>query len=178
LRELEASVDVGPTFYQALRESINIPNAPGSGWTYRLNALLRYYTPTWRASASYTHDLVGATGAGTALWADYVYAQAGYHYLERFDTHLGLGYFRNGLAPENDWGYDGINSDVFADWRVINNLRIGAYYTVRWQRTGPGALAPGMAFAQFPSVLRQIVGLRLLAVLGADARPPRREVHP
>jgi hypothetical protein len=178
LRELEATADVGPTFYQSLHDSLNIPHAPGSGWTYRLNAVLRYYTPTWRAAASYTHDLVGATGAGSALWADYVYAQAGYHFLEKFDAHLGAGYFRNGLAPSNDWGYDGVNGDVIGDWRVINNLRIGAYYTVRWQRTGPGALAPGMANAQFPSVLRQIVGLRLLAVLGADARPPRREVHP
>jgi hypothetical protein len=178
LRELEATADVGPTFYQSLHDSANIPNAPGSGWTYRLNALLRYYTPTWRAAASYTHDLVGATGAGSALWADYVYAQGGYHFLEKFDAHLGAGYFRNGLAPSNVWSYDGVNSDVIADYRVINNLRIGAYYTVRWQRTGPGALAPGMATAQFPSVLRQIVGLRLLAVLGADARPPRREVHP
>jgi hypothetical protein len=178
LRELEAVADAGPTFYQALHDSINIPNAPGSGWTYRLNAMLRWYTPMWRAAASYTHDLVGATGAGSALWADYVYAQAGYHYLEKLDVHLGAGYFRNGLAPSNEWSYDGVNSDVIADWRVINNLRVGAYYTVRWQRTGPGALGPGVANAQFPSVLRQIVGLRLLAVLGADARPPRREVHP
>jgi hypothetical protein len=169
---------VGPVFYQSLGGAAFVPTAPGSGWTYRLNALLRWYTPTWRASASYTHDLVGATGAGSALWADYVYAQAGYHFLERLDAHVGAGYFRNGLAPQQEWGYDGVNGDAIVDFRVINNLRLGAYYTVRWQRTGPGALAPGAAVAQFPSVLRQIVGLRLLAVLGADARPPRREVHP
>jgi hypothetical protein len=178
LRELEASADVGPAFYQQLHDAVNIPRAPGSGWTYRLNAVLRYYTPSWRAAATYTHDIVGATGAGTALWADYVYLQGGYHLLERLDAHVGAGYFRNGLAPATEWGYDGVSGDTIFDYRVINNLRLGAYYTVRWQRTGPGALAPGVATAQFPSVLRQIVGLRLLAVLGADARPPRREVHP
>ena len=38
--------------------------------------------------------------------------------------------------------------------------------------------ASSVAGGQFPNVTRNIVGLRLLAVLGADARPPRREVHP
>jgi hypothetical protein len=178
LRELEATVDVGPLFYQSLHDAVNVPTAPGSGVTYRLGALLRWYTPTWRASASYTHDLVGATGAGTALWADYVYAQAGYHFFDRLDVHVGAGYFRNGIAPAQAWAYDGVNGDVIADWRVIDYLRLGAYYTLRWQRTGPGAVAPGAEVAQFPSVTRNIVGVRLLAVLGADARPPRREVHP
>jgi hypothetical protein len=117
--------------------------------TYRLAGLVRYYTPSWRASATYTHDLVGATGAGSALWADYVYAQGGYHYLEKFDLHLGAGYFRNGVAPSQVWSYDGVNADVVADWRVINNFRLGAYYTVRWQRTGPGALGAA-ADTQFP----------------------------
>jgi hypothetical protein len=182
VRDLEVTADAGPLFYQALHDSVNIVDAsghvvaPGSGVTYRLAGLLRYYTPTWRASASYTHDLVGATGAGTALWADYVYAQGGYHFLEKFDAHLGAGYFRNGIAPSNVWSYDGVTGDVIADYRVINNLRLGAYYQVRWQRTGPGAIG-AVAATQFPSVLRNIVGIRLLAVLGADARPPRREVH-
>jgi hypothetical protein len=31
--------------------------------------------------------------------------------------------------------------------------------------------------AAFPAVTRNIVGIRLLAVIGADAKPPRREVH-
>lgn len=177
LPTLEATADAGPLFYQSMKDAVNIPNAPGSGVTYRLDANLRYNTPTWRASATYTHDLVGATGAGSALWADYVYAQAGYHFLEKFDAHIGAGYFRNGLAPSQAWAYDGVNGDFIADYRVINNLRIGAYYTVRWQRTSAAGV-PGVAGAtQFPDVLRNIVGLRLLAVLGADARPPRREVH-
>src|SRR5581483_6894640 len=121
-------------------------------------------------------DLLGATGAGTAIWADYLYAQAGFHYLEKLDVSAGAGYFRNGFAVNQEFAYDGITVDAMIDWRVINNLRLGAYYTLRWQRTGPGAIPPGAPAAQFPNVTRDIVGLRLLAVIGADARTPRREV--
>ena len=35
--------------------------------------------------------------------------------------------------------YDGVTADAFVDWRVINYFRLGAYYTLRWQETGPGA---------------------------------------
>ncbi len=180
LPTLEATADAGPVFYDSLAGSQNIVDAlgnrvaPNSGWTWRAAAMLRYNTPSWRASAGYVHDLLGATGAGTALWADAVYAQAGYHYLEKFDAHVGVGYFRNGAAVNQPWAYDGVTVDTFVDWRVIDYFRVGAYYTLRWQQTGPGVVAAG----QFPNVTRNIVGLRLLAVLGADARPPRREAHP
>lgn len=179
LPTLEATADAGPAFYDSLGGAANIVDAtgahiaPGSGWTWRGSALLRFNTPTWRSSIGYVHDLLGATGAGTALWADAVYAQVGYHYLEKFDAHVGVGYFRNGAAVNQAWAYDGVTSDTFVDWRVVDYFRVGAYYTLRWQETGPGVVALG----QFPSVTRNIVGIRLLAVLGADAKPPRREVH-
>jgi hypothetical protein len=174
---LELTADVGPVFYQRFAGSDHIPGSPPSGITWRLATRLRYYTPTWRAAMSYTHDLLGATGVGSAVWADYAYAQAGYHFLERLDVHAGGGYFRNGVAVDQPFAYDGFTVDALVDWRVIPNLRIGAYYTVRWQRTGPGAVPAGAVAPQFPDVTRNIVGIRLLAVVGADARPPRREVH-
>jgi hypothetical protein len=180
LPTLEATADAGPVFYDSLAGARNVVDAmgnsisPHSGWTWRGAALLRWNTPSWRASGGYVHDLLGATGAGTALWADAVYAQAGYHYLEKFDAHVGFGYFRNGSAVQQPWSYDGVTVDTFVDWRVVDYFRVGAYYTLRWQEAGPGVVAAG----QFPSVTRNIVGLRLLAVLGADARPPRREAHP
>ena len=177
LRELELSADAGPIFYQRLAGAANIPGSPESGVTWRLGARLRWFTPTWRASLSYTHDLLGATGVGSAVWADYAYAQLGYHWLERFDVHAGGGYFRNGVAVDQPFSYDGFTVDAMVDYRVINNLRLGAYYTLRFQRTGPGAVPPGAVAPQFPDVTRDIVGIRVLAIVGADARPPRREVH-
>jgi hypothetical protein len=181
LPALEATADAGPAYYQSLGgannivDAMGVPVAPGSGWTWRGSALLRFNSPSWRASVGYVHDVLGATGAGTALWADALYAQAGYHYLEKFDAHVGFGYFRNGAAVNQPWAYDGVTGDTFVDWRVVDYFRIGAYYTLRWQETGPGIAGVG---GQFPTVTRNIVGIRLLAVLGADAKPPRREVHP
>jgi hypothetical protein len=175
LPELEWTADGGPLIYQRLAGAAHIPGSPDSGVTWRLATRLRWYTPTWRGALSYTHDLLGATGIGSAAWADYAYAQIGYHFGERLDAHAGGGYFRNGVAVSQPFSYDGFTVDALIDWRVIANLRLGAYYTLRWQRTGPGAIPPGAAAAQFPDVTRDIVGIRLLAVIGADARPPRRE---
>lgn len=175
---LELSANAGPIAYQALDGARNIATAPkDSGVTWRVGSRLRFYTDSWRASVSYTHDLLGATGAGAALWADYVYAQAGYHYLEKVDVTAGGGYFRNGAAVSQAFSYDGVTTDASIDWRVIDNLRLGAYYSLRWQRTGPGAIPPGATAAQFPAITRNVVGIRLLAVLGADARPPKREAR-
>jgi hypothetical protein len=177
LPELELTGDAGPIFYQQLDGAANIPGATGSGTTWRAGGRLRFFTPAWRASLSYTHDLLGATGIGTAVWADYLYAQLGYHWHERFDLSLGGGYFRNGRAVNQEFAYDGFTTDVLVDYSVVRYFRVGGYYTLRWQETGPGAIPPGMAVAQFPNITRNIVGLRLLAVVGADARPARREVH-
>jgi hypothetical protein len=177
LPEVELNADLGPLFYQALDGSVNIPGASGSGTTWRGDARLRWFTPSWRASLSYTHDIIGATGTGTALWADYVYGQVGYHWLDRLDISVGGGYFRNGRAVNQEFAYDGFTADALIDYAVVKYVRIGAYYTLRWQETGPGALPPGAAVAQFPNVTRNIAGVRLLAVVGAGARTPRREVH-
>ena len=178
LRELEWSADAGPIVYQSLGGAVNIPGAPqDTGVTWRLGTKLRWVTPTWRAFASYTRDLLGATGAGTALWADFVYLQLAYHYIDKLEAHIGGGYFRNGSAINQQFAYDGFTADAVVDIRVINNLRMGAYYTLRWQEIGPGAIPPGTPIAQFPTVTRNIVGIRLVAVLGADAKPPKREVH-
>jgi hypothetical protein len=175
-RTVEWTADAGPLFYQRLGGSENIPGATNSGTTWRGATVLRWFTPGWRASVQYSHDLLGATGAGTALWADAVYGQVGYHWLEKFDAHVGGGYFRNGIGPAGAWSYDGVTVDTMVDYSVVNNFRIGAYYTTRWQQAGPGAFAPGTDVTQFPSTTRNIVGIRLLAVIGANARPPRREV--
>jgi hypothetical protein len=175
--ELELTTDVGPVFYQELSGAVNVPGATGSGTTWRLGTRLRWFTPAWRASLAYTHDLLGATGIGVAIWADYLYAHLGYHFLDRLDISVGGGYFRNGRAVDQVFSYDGFTADALIDVSVIRYFRVGAYYTLRWQETGPGAVPAGAPLAQFPNVTRNIVGVRLLAVVGADARPPRRVVH-
>jgi hypothetical protein len=175
LPTLVAGLEAGPLVYQALDGANAIPRAPKeSGVTWRMAARVRYTTPSWWAMLSYNRDLLGATGAGSALWADHVYGQVGYLLAGRLDAHAGAGYFRNGIAVNQEFSYQGVTADVLVDWRVIRYLHLGAYYTVRYQLVGPGAVAPGMEAGAFPVVTRQVVGVRLLAVLGANARPVRR----
>jgi len=163
-RDLELRGEVGPVAYSALGA------ATANGWTWRGAAVFRYYTPSWRAALSYTHDLIGGTGAATVLWGDFAYAQVGYHLNDRLDIHGGFGVFANGLAPSGATLYDGFNVDAIADVRLFANLRAAAYYSFRWQEAA--------AAAPLEPVTRNIVGVRLFAVFGAEARPPRREVHP
>lgn len=172
------SVEAGPIFYQALDGANEVPRAPKeSGVTWRMATRLRYQSPSWGATLSYNRDLLGATGAGSALWADHVYAQAGYVIFDKLETHAGVGYFRNGVAVNQEYAYQGVTADVMVDWRVIRYLHVGAYYTVRYQLVGPGAAAPGVELGAFPAITRQVAGVRLLAVLGSDARPARRPVQ-
>ena len=113
---------------------------------------------------------VGAIAAGAFLKSPAALAQAAPIKL-KFGNDLPATHSVNVRLKE---AIDGITADTFVDWRVVDYFRVGAYYTLRWQQTGPGVVAAG----QFPNITRNIVGLRLLAVLGADAKPPRREVHP
>ena len=90
----------GPCSTSAWRGAANIPRrrrrrAPHSGGPGAPRAALVSTRRPWRASLAYSHDLLGATGTGTALWADYVYAQVGYHWLEQFDAHA-----RRRLLPQ------------------------------------------------------------------------------
>lgn len=175
LPRLLGGIEGGPLIYQALDGASSIPRAPKeSGVTWRLSARLRYLSPSWRATLSYNRDLLGATGAGSALWADHVYGQVGYLIFDRLDAHVGMGYFRNGVAVNQEFSYQGMTVDALVDVRVVRYLHVGAYYTLRYQLVGPGAAAPGTELDAFPAVTRQVAGIRLLAVLGADARPIRR----
>ena len=174
-KQLEANADVGPLFYQRASDSVFVPGASDSGVTWRLGARLKWFTDAWRGGVSFTRDMVGATGTGSALWADFLYVNGGFHYHDRVEVTAGVGYFRNGRAPDQAVAYDGVTADMLVDFTVVRYFRIGAYYTVRWQEIGPGAIAPGAPAAQFPNITRNIVGLRLLAVIGAESRPPKRE---
>jgi hypothetical protein len=165
---LELHVEAGPLFYD------NMQGGSGTSVSWRGNGLLRWFTPGWRASIGYLHDLVGGTGAASVLWADWLYGQVGYHFGDVLDVHGGAGWFQNGLAPSQSPLYEGVNVDLIADWRVISNLRLAGYYSFRFQEL----VAPMAGVAPFEPVTRHVVGIRLYAVIGAEAQPPRREVLP
>lgn len=169
LRELELRIEAGPVRYDGLSV------ASSSGWTWVGQGALRWATPSWRLSLNYVHDLIGGTGAASVLWADYGYARLAYRTPGGlFDVHANVGAFQNGYAPAQARLYYGVTVEIGADVRLWASLRLGGYYMFLWQEA---TAATGAAGPLLP-VNRHIVGLRLFAVIGDEARPPRREVRP
>jgi hypothetical protein len=170
-RDLELRVEGGPLVFHLFDNGLaSAAGLPGSGVTWRGAALLRFYRPTWRFALTFTRDLVGGTGAATVLWADYLTAQAGYHLDGKLDVRGGVGYFANGFAPNAPRLFDGVTVDAFVDWTVRPELHFAVYYSFRWQEAFPHVEAA----APLPDVTRQVVGIRLIGVIGAEAHPPRR----
>lgn len=167
LRSLDLRLEAGPIFYNALGTR-PVPDTPGSGVTWRGAGVLRYGGKHWFASASALRDLVGGTGAGSVLWADYLYGEAGYRTRRRFEVHAGGGYFANGFAPDAHRLYDGVFVDMAATVTILPGLQVGGYYSFHWQR----ALEEGVAGAPLPSITRHIGGLRIVGTFGAEAYPP------
>ena len=172
LPELEGRVEGGPIFFHLLDAGQRIAateQGAGSAVTWRAVGLLRYVRRGARASLALSRDVVGGTGAATVLWAEYAYAQGGWRN-ERVDLHGGVGFFANGFAPNARRLYDGVYVDAAVDVTLVGWLRLGAWYSFRWQEAVEAA-----AGLPLPDVTRHIVGLRISGVFGFEANPPR---HP
>ncbi|HEX2573248.1 MAG TPA: hypothetical protein VH877_27105 [Polyangia bacterium] len=167
-RDVDLRVEAGPLRYQDLTD--RPPGDHFDGWTWRGAFLLRYFTNRWRATLSYGRDLVSGTGAGSVLWADGLSLRVGYKPTPLIDLHGSVGGFFNGLGPTYVRNFDGFNVDVGVDTQLTRNLRLSGYYSFRWQEAFDGGRR-----SPFPSITRSVIGLRLLVVFGAEARPPRRE---
>lgn len=171
-RDVDVRVEAGPLRYQDLTGSS--PGDQFDGWTWRGSFLLRYFTNRWRATLSYGRDLVSGTGAGSVLWADGLSLRVAYRTIlgsgPALDVHGGVSGFFNGLGPTYTRSYDGFSVDLGVDARLGRNLRLTGYYSFRWQEAFDGGQR-----SPFPSITRSVIGLRLLVVFGAEARPPRRE---
>jgi hypothetical protein len=165
MRALDLRVEAGPLIYTDLALST------GTDVTWRGAGVLRFQHGPWRILASGARDLVSGTGAGSVLWAAYAALGGSYQIDENASVSLGASYFWNGDAPAHRVRFDGVAVDTAINWRVNNWFRVGAYYQFRWQeaREPDGPL---------PGITRNIVGIRLQGVVGAEAAPMRREVHP
>lgn len=167
-RDFDLRIEAGPLRYQDLTGSSS--GRQFDGWTWRGAFLLRYFTSRWRATLSYGRDLVSGTGAGSVLWADGLSLRVAYRPTTTIDLHGSVSGFFNGLGPTYLRSYDGFNVDLGIDGSLGRNLRLTGYYSFRWQEAFDGGRR-----SPFPSITRSVVGLRLLVVFGAEARPPRRE---
>jgi hypothetical protein len=167
-RDVDLRIEAGPLRYQDLTGSSS--GGQFDGWTWRGAFLLRYFTNRWRATLSYGRDLVSGTGAGSVLWADGLSLRVAYRPTATIDLHGGVSGFFNGLGPTYTRSYDGFSVDFGVDAALGRNLRLTGYYSFRWQEAFDGGRR-----SPFPSITRSVIGLRLLVVFGAEARPPRRE---
>ena len=180
---LESRIEGGPAFYHALEGGqqllMQMPLLPGqlspvtaSGTTWRAAAVLRFATPHWRAALTGMRDLVGGTGAGAVLWADYLTASASYKVQQRIELRGAVGVFANGFAPSEPRIYDGVTTDAAVDVTLVRGLHLAGYYSFRWQEApmhDPNA--------PLPEVMRHVVGLRFMALYGDEAMPPRHPIH-
>ncbi len=168
LRTLDFRVDAGPLWYFPLGAAA--AQDADTKLTWRGAAVLRWMKRPWRFVLSAVRDLISGTGAGTVLWADFLTAEVRWQPDRIVSLRAGASAFANGDAPDGPTRYDGVATDLAADFRIIDEVRVGGYYSFRWQETRGGADV-------FPQVTRHIVGVRLTLVLGAEAAPPHREVH-
>lgn len=116
-------------------------------------------TSRWRLSA--VRDLFGGTGASEAIWLESAMAEGAFRLGKYVDLRIRAGGYRNGVAPDGDAYVSGLLAHADIGWRTFgNSARIELYGEHRAQ----DALG-GLAFGDLQ---RTVIGLRLVAVAGAD----------
>jgi hypothetical protein len=110
------------------------------------------------------HDLVGASGFSTAVWADYGSGTASYQLLEKLRIFAVASFFRNGPMPNVgvfpllSWGHDGVAAGYGlgggVEWRFNRYVAAQAAYD-RIDQVG------GLNVAQ-PPIVRNVVAVRLI----------------
>lgn len=124
---------------------------PG-GWSPRLTLALDGTSERWIWGLAAGHDLVGASGFSTALWADFVAASVGWN-LTRHLQLRGVGnLFRNGPAPaegifslageEGGVVSQGYGVGLTADWKVAERWALQLQVTRIGQVGTVGTAAP------------------------------------
>lgn len=123
-----------------------------AGWTPRVTLALDGTSERWIWGVAAGHDLVGASGFSTALWADFVAASVGWN-LTRHLQLRGVGnLFRNGPAPAEGifslgGGEGGVVSQGYgvgltADWKVAERWALQLQVTRIGQVGTVGTAAP------------------------------------
>nr|WP_217446497.1 hypothetical protein [Myxococcus sp. CA040A] len=86
----------GPVRYLA-------PDGQEGGWVPRVNVELAREGELFDLGFAVGHDLVGASGFATALWADYASLMLARRFDHQFSAFGAVSFFRNGRAPSRDW---------------------------------------------------------------------------
>ncbi len=170
LHALELRLEGGPLIYQSLIGPGTAPGADVTAVTWFGHGLLRFYSDSFQVALTAVRDLISGTGTTDVLWADWLALQAGVRPIRELELRGSFGVFANGAAPSGDRQFDGFNIDFVAEATVASWLRLGAFYSFRWQEAFGGA--------PLVDVTRHIAGVRLALRWGADAKPVGQEVNP
>ncbi|MBI5542789.1 MAG: hypothetical protein HY901_02795 [Deltaproteobacteria bacterium] len=138
------ALEGGPLLYRS--------EAHPSTWLYRASGELGYEARGLLLGLSVGHDVMGAAGYASAVWADYIQAGATYRFTLAWSAFLGAGYYRNGRAPDRPADADGFTGSAGVEWKLARGFAMAATYDHLEQF---GALATGLGLR------RDIVSLRL-----------------
>lgn len=80
------------------------PDGSERGWVPRVNLELQREGELLDVGVAVGHDLVGASGFANAVWADYASVVLARRFTQRFNVFGAASFFRNGRAPDQEWG--------------------------------------------------------------------------
>lgn len=144
-------VEGGPLYYSG--------NGSAATWFATASLLHRGETMRWAISAF--RDLYGGTSTAQAIWSEAVAATGVFRLTRELDLRVRAGAYRNGFAPSGDAQVSGLLGRVDLGMSIFrNNARFELYGEHRGQ-DATGGLA-------FGDVQRTVVGVRLVALAGAD----------
>lgn len=158
-REVTLTASAGPSFYQ------DAAHPESNGIAPHLVLDLERAGPRFDWGIAAGHDLVGASGFTTALWADYASLMAGYRLTQALRVY-GMGsVFRNGPAPNvgaASWTLsgDGVGSGyavgMGVEWQLSRILQAKATVDRYAQVANP-------LWVGEPDLSRNVFALRLIA---------------
>ncbi|QSQ27002.1 hypothetical protein JY651_19710 [Pyxidicoccus parkwayensis] len=128
-RPTTLTVRTGPVHYSG-------PNGVPSGWVPRVTVELMREGEMLDVGVAAGHDLVGASGFANAVWADYASLVVARRFTHRFNAFGAASFFRNGRAPDLEWG-------VFRGSPTVSQgyaLSGGVEYRINRQVSAQGAV--------------------------------------
>jgi hypothetical protein len=158
-RELTVNASAGPSFYQ------DAAHPKSNGVVPHLMGDLERTGPRFDWGIAAGHDLVGASGFTTALWADYASLMTGYRVTQAVRVYAVASVFRNGQAPNvgaASWTLtgDGVGSGyaggLGVEWKLTRILEAKATVDRYAQVANPLLVGE-------PDLSRNVFALRLIA---------------
>lgn len=137
-----AELEGGPLLYRSVRD--------GNAWLPRFAGQIAYEARGFTFGVVGGHDILGAAGYASAVWADFVQLAFTYRFSLTVNGYIGGGYFRNGLAPRSAMDADGANGGAGLEWKFSPGFVAATTYDHIAQFGGGGL-----------GLQRDIVSLRL-----------------